>query len=650
MLLAFVMLFGNIYICKERKGIKDTVVGSYIEACCLWVLFLFALTEMLSIGRILRFRFLFAAWGLLDMLLLCWLVMQLKRIGFTMKAAVKWVWEAGIHGAQALRESSFYGILILIGIAVLGLSLITVPYNWDSMTYHLPRIAHWAQNHSVAHFATHSIRQIASPVLAEFINLHVYILCRGHDWFFNLLQGVSYLTGAVMVAAIASKFSCDKRFCFLASLLYMTMPIAFAEALTTQNDVFATIWLLFFTYRLLEYTDLKTPMRFKRITVFRVGTMGLCVAWGYLAKPSVCVGMVVFALWLVGVCVKRRDRVRDLAGIFFCSLPCVALPLLPEILRNFKSFGAYSSPSAGARQLAGTLQPHYLIVNLLKNFSFNMPTPLVQDGNEIFAGIAVTAAKFLGNVELDAESISENGRAYGLHEAGTYGCDTAVSPMILWLFIFCVLWVLLRFGKTEWKKSSKGYVIAATLSFLIFCTILRWEPFVGRYMISYLALLCPAIAVILQLKTAGEKRLPLRWGIVGVVSFLCVMEFLNLFRYHYINFRDHASTRPWDYYAIRWEEMAPAVALTDEVKSRGYKNVGLVLGGDDYEYPLWKMLEGCRLEHVLVKGDSAVYTDESFVPDCIIWFGKLPDEPVQIGNQVYHQISEYAENRYLMEN
>lgn len=63
------------------------------------------------------------------------------------------------------------------------LALGTIPYNWDSMTYHLPRIAYWRQNRSIAHYATNCIRQISSPVLAEFVNLHVYILCRGHDWF-----------------------------------------------------------------------------------------------------------------------------------------------------------------------------------------------------------------------------------------------------------------------------------------------------------------------------------------------------------------------------------------------------------------------------------------------------------------------------------
>lgn len=646
MLFAIAALFGNIYIYKKRKSIEDTGLGSYIEACCLWMLFLFALTEGLSVLHALRFRFLFVSWGLLDGLLLLLLAVQWKRSGFSVKAALRETWE---KGRRALKEAPYYGILFVAGAVALGLALITTPYNWDSMTYHLPRIVHWAQNHSVAHFATNSIRQVSSPVLGEFVNLHVYILCRGHDLLFNLLQAASYLTCAVTVAAIAGRLSCDRRFRFLTALLYMSMPIAFAEALTTQVDNFAAVWLLFFVYRLLEYTDSEKPMRFDRSTVCRVGAMGLCVAWGYLAKPSVCVGMVVFALWLLLVCIRRKDRVRDLAGIFLGALPFVALPMTPEILRNFKSFGAYASPSAGAQQLVATGQPAYLFVNFLKNFSFNMPTPLVKDGHEIFAGIAVTAAKLL-RVDLDAEAISEAGREYGLHEAGNYGYDTAMGPVVLWLFIFCVLWVLLRFGKTQWDKCGRGYVTAAALSFAAFCTVLRWEPFVGRYMISYLALLCPVISTVVQAQTKGERRAPLRWGIMGTVCFLCVMEMVSLSRYHFKIWEEHARTRPYSYFAGRWDEMAPYAALTDAIKSQGYENVGLYLNkADDYEYPFWAMLDGCRLEHVLVENETAGYADGTFVPDCIIWFGALPEEEVEINGRSYSHITEFANKEYLLE-
>lgn len=646
MLLATIALYGNIHIYKKRKQIADTGLASYMEACCLWTLFLFALTEILSVWHVLRFRVLFAAWGGLDILLLLAFALQWKQAGFR----VRKIWE-NCKGKWDIRQVHYEGILLFFGAVVFCLSFLTTPYNWDSMTYHLPRIAYWAQNRSVAHYATHSVRQIASPVLAEFVNLHVYILCRGHDLFFNLLQGISYLTCTVLVGGIAGRLSCNRGFRFLAMLLYMSMPIAYAEALTTQVDNFAAIWLLFFVYRLLDYTEETVPLRFDKTTAFRICTLGLCVAWGYLAKPSVCVGMVIFALWLLRVCIKRKDRVRDLAGLFFCALPCVAVPMLPEILRNFKTFGAYASPSAGAAQLVGTLRPNYLFVNMLKNLSFNMPTPLLKDGDIIFAKIAVKAAEFL-RVELDAQCISEQGREYSLHEAGNYGCDTAVNPIVLWGFLFCVLWTVWRIVKRQWREAGRGYFLAATLSFLVFCTVLRWEPFVSRYMISYLALLCPMIVCQIQAGTQKERGRPLRWGLVGIAGFLCVMELLSLSRYHFNVWKNRgARSRPYGYFVARWDEMAVYAPLADAIKAQGYETVGLrLLKADDFEYPLWAMLDGCHLEHVLVSNESAVYADASFVPDCIIWFGALPEDVVEVNGRSYSQVTEFGEKQYLLEN
>lgn len=649
MLLAVVALLGNIHIYKKRKGIEDVCLGSYIEACSLWMLFLFALTEILSAGHALRFRFLFAIWGVWDAGLLFLLAVQLKKLGVTAASGMKSVRAAGLRGWRTFKEAPYYGILVVIGVMVLGLSLKTTPYNWDSMTYHLPRIAYWAQNRSVAHYATHCVRQIASPVLAEFVNLHVYILCRGHDWFFNLLQGASYITCAVMVGAIAGRLSCGRVFRFLAAFLFMSMPIAYAEALTTQVDNFAAVWMLFFVYRLLDYVDVKKAMRFDKVTVCRVGGMGLCVAWGYLAKPSVCVGMVIFALWLLLVCIKRKDRLYDLAGIFFSALPCVAVPLIPEIARNFKSFDAYASPGAGAAQLVGTLQPSYLFVNMIKNLSFNLPTLLIENGHEIFAEIARKAATLL-RVELDATSISEKGRAYELHEAGNYACDTAVNPIVLWLFLFCVIWAVLGFGRKKWVGSSRGYFVAAALSFVAFCTVLRWEPFVSRYMIAYLALLCPMIAVGIQMGTDGKRGGPFRLVIVGIVSLLCLVETVNISRYHFDIWKGPARTRPYGYFTARYDEMAVYFPLTDRIKSRQYDEVGLhLLKADDFEYPFWEILDGCRLEHILVSNETAVYADESFVPDCIIWFGKLPEEAVEVGGRRYDCITEFGGKQYLLE-
>lgn len=639
MLIAILLLFSNLYIYKIRKNIRVSGLNTYIEACCVWMLFLFVLTEGLSVFHAVRFMALFAAWVGLDIVLAVLCMIQWKQSKLSIRE---------LYGTQNLRGYSYYGILILTAIVVLTLALFTTPNNWDSMTYHLSRIAYWTQNRSVEHYATNCLREIASPVLAEFVNLHVYILCRGSDLFFNLLQAASYLTCTVLVGAIARKLGCDRLFRFVAMLLYMSMPIAFAEALTNQVDNFATVWLLFYVYVLLDLAGQREKLECNFRTVSKVCTLGLCVAWGYLTKPSVCFGMVIFAVWLLIVCIVRKDKVRNLIRLVLCALPCVVLPLLPELLRNFVTFHSYASKATGARQLIGTLNPAYVFVNFVKNFTFNMPTALLKDSDLLFARFAVKAAELL-NVELDAEVISEDGRAFGLHEPQTYGYDTAINPIVLWAFIFCIIWAAICIRKTDWKKLAVGYLICASLSFCVFCAVLRWEPFVTRYMVSYLALLCPMIAFQIQERTEAEGKRKLRYGIVGVVSFLCVMELVSLMNYHLDICRYKANSRPYGYFASRWDEMKYYCNVADEIKGKDYQTIGLyVVQGDAYQYPLWAMLGDRYMEHVNVQNESAVYTDESFTPDCIIWFASLPEETVVINGRVYNQTFDFGENHYLL--
>ena len=85
-------------------------------------------------------------------------------------------------------------------------------------------------------------------------------------------------------AAIAKKLGCNNFFGFLAGFLYATMPIAFAEALSTQVDVFATVWMLLFVYYYIDIYE-EEHIAADRRTMRKCLIMAVCVAFGYLTKP-----------------------------------------------------------------------------------------------------------------------------------------------------------------------------------------------------------------------------------------------------------------------------------------------------------------------------------------------------------------------------
>lgn len=643
MLTAVLAMFANIHIFKVRKKIISSCLYSYIQACCIWMLFLFSVTELLSIFHAVRFIALFAVWVTLDIILLVLLAVQIMGSGYKIREICSRYLKEWI-----LLKQPYYGILFMIGAIVAVLALCMTPYNWDSMTYHLPRITHWVQNRSVGHFATSEIRQIASPVLAEFVNLNVFILSRGKDTLLNLLQAGSYITCACVVGAIAESLGCDKLFKFIAVLIYMTTPIAFAEGVTTQVDNFAAVWLLFYVYVLLDLVK-QEKLEFTKNSTGMVCVLGLCVAWGYLTKPSVCIGMVVFAVWLLVRCIVRKDKVWDLACLVFCALPCVVLPLVPEIMRNFKTFHSYASKSVGAKQLVGTIHPAYLFINFLKNLTINLPISVINDSQDLFIKFPTKAAEILG-VDLNAESISSGGSKYQVRHANTYGCDTAVNPIVVWLSIFCVIWAICMIRRTDWKCIANRYLIVSSISFCAFCLVLRWEPFGSRYMGAYFAVLCPMIASQIQLRTVQEKDRPFRHGIIGVVCFLCVMQAIGLTEYYYNMYaHEGADSRPYGYFVHIKGDCGYYIGLTDEIRAQGYESVGLYMTkADTYEYPIWAMLDKQRIEHINVENESAVYADSDFSPDCIVWLGWYPEEPVSINEKAYTQIKKIGEGFYLL--
>lgn len=631
MTITFILL----YFIFTPDGAKDNTkdgVYALIWASVIWTLCLFGITEVFSLFTLLNGTAVRVMW--LTLAIGSALFLYLRR-GRKRKY--------DIPGPEIL-------ILCLLGLGVLLLALWTVPYNWDSMTYHLPRIMHWAQNGSVAHYATNSVRQLGSPVLAEYVNLHVYLLCGGSDRAFALLQSVSYLLSVRVIYGISRKLGAGRYFAFLAALIYMAMPIAFAEALTTQVDHFATLWLLYFSYVLLDFTGRDKKLVFDKSVCCRVCLLGLLVSFGYLTKPSVCIAMAVMVLWLLCVCIARRDSPSVIIKLTGCVLPVILLPILPGLVRNIRTFGAISPPMVGERQLIGTLLPEYVLLNFTKNFTYNMPVPFWRGSAVLFTIWIGRLAKLLG-VYLNDPRISENGQNFVMHQAPEFGHDTAINPLCMYLFLFCVAAALVtrrkRRERTGQAAAWSGYAMAVTAAFAIFCMALRWEPYVTRYMLSYLALLCPVIAVVLQ------DCLPAKWkkGVLVVVCLCCTADLAGLGRFHTEMCTEYgAGKRPEGYFANRMTEYEPYSEICEMIRQRGCRQVGISMKENNYEYPFWVMLDGTveRMEHVAVKNDSKKYFDEKFIPDCIIRLGKKPKSGLTVNGVKYKEIVSFGDGFYLL--
>ncbi|MCM1146197.1 MAG: glycosyltransferase family 39 protein [Clostridium sp.] len=633
------MSFILLLYCFYLEHHENRLIESWTRAILVWVGMAYFSLELLSIFSLVTLWTLIAFWGLLDLALLVWILIRRKK-GST--KSIKLEKEFLIRIAGILYKNLIW---ILLAVGLIHLAVRTVPYNWDSMAYHLPRVANWAQNQSVGHYATYDLRGNVSPVLAEFINLHVYILSGNKDYFVNLLQCLSALANVWLVYEIAIKIGCSRRYSQLAAFLFFTCPIAFAEALTTQVDQFATLWLLIFVYYYLDMIEEEYHVQYDKKTISICLILGGCIAFGYLTKPSVLIGMAVLAVLLLVKCIRKRESVKTIIGLLLWVVPEMLLFLFPEMFRNVQSFGSITLPMTGQRQLVGTVNPLYILVNGLKNYAFNLPTVYMEKSGPWIEAFIYRIADIL-KVAINDPSISEDGGEFILHEFRTYGHDTAVNDIVIWWFTLCLLWGIWRFRKQK-NKIGKFYAMSVSVIFILFCCLVRWEPYVVRYMISYLALLCPVIAYEIEdFREYLGSRVIATWP-AAVIIFMCGVELIGLVNFHRPISQLGDAERFYGYFYEQrylYDDYKKVCSLIPEEANE----VGLLIGAIDYEFPLWQQLEEKEvcIRHIMVENISSRYEDAAFVPDYII-SSRTSAETLEYHGQMYYLQKECKDNSHL---
>ena len=105
------------------------------------------------------------------------------------------------------------------------------------------------------------------------------------------------------------------------------------------------------------------------------------------------------------------------------------------------------------------------------------------------------------------------------------------------------------------------------------------------------------------------------------------------------------------YFVTRRELTESYGKLADMLEQRGYSNIGLVTGGDSYEYPIIAMIENYgRIEHVNVENETGKYEDLGFIPDIIIALNYDGPDYIVCHGQEYKQIEWLGEEVSVLTN
>lgn len=649
MIIGFVFLYINIKILQGRYFGKKSNVEGLILTSVIWCLYLYFITEILSINNRIATGSVRTSWAI-------FLVINIFLFAFLLYKEHNYIFtNLCIHLSK--RGIALAVLFMAYSALIIYFAVNTVPYNSDSMVYHLARIFRWAKNGSVAHYATSNWRAIASTPFAEFVGLHIFLL-ESNDNLINLVQAFSFCGIVYMVYQIAGLIGCDKKARLLSALLFATLPIAFAESKTTQVDDFGALWLVYFVYMLLEFLydeDLSNNIGRNKQNMF---FLGLLLGFGYLTKPTLLPAAGIFTIWVIVELLRRNVPVMLIVKMGVITVISMCLLISPEILRNFITFNAISYNGVGARQIVGTIRPNYILVNFLKVVFSNLTAIYWTNIYWRFPSIVYKVGSVL-RVNVDDPSIAETGIPFTVSHAPDYGCDTAVNFVIAILVIIFIIIQLFKliFGKK--RKRAWGYSSCAFLSFIAIQVIVRWEPYLSRYLIGYMALVAPAIGMQVQkLQEENRNGVYIRGIVTGMIIFVSLVEGTNMIDNARLSvLTNNSSNHIVQYFATGKDKYEDYKKIADILSIKGKNNklsIGLDIMEGSLEYPLLKMIDQSvsEIEDVNVDNASAKYENTEYLPNYIIYIGNMKknvyDKGYQCHGVSYRTFEKISDTCYLI--
>lgn len=567
-------------------------------------------TEGLSLFRLVKPAALGWTWGLLLAGLLGTLLFLVRRGGAFRPPAIQLPDGWGERGML---------ILILGVLAVTAcIAWISPPNTWDSLNYHMPRVAHWAQQKAIRHYITGIEVQNSMPPGSEMAILNLYVLAGGDRWS-NFVSWFAMLGSVIGVSYIARQLGAGATGQIFAGLFAATLPMGIAQASSTMSDyVVAYCMAALFSEAL---TFLRDPGRSSAV-VYASAAAGL----GLLAKPTAAA----FSLPFVVLFAAVSFRNQPIGTVLRNTLIAAAIVLLVNAGHWARNMSLYGNPIANPARIAihaTTLTDIRLFLsNVIRNAGIHLGTPSPHVNKAIY--LTIQKIHQLMGVPLEDPRITLGGR-FKVPLPSTSE-SKAPNPAQAYLFIFLFAAFLARYKKVPANVRASFFSVAA--GFLVYSALFQWQIFATRLHLPFFVLAAGVVGYSL------ENLLRRRYVYtVGVLLFMACLPWLLSLRERPILTNEktyHSSimdtSRLELYYVSGGHLIKPHQEVMERILNSDCDQVGIILPGNDAEYPLW-VLGGAprtdlRMEWVVNGGPSVSLADPTFEPCAVIYRRSAADK------------------------
>jgi hypothetical protein len=453
-------------------------------------------------------------------------------------------------------------LVVLLGLAYeLFLVVATPPNNWDSLHYHLARIAAWRVRGSLGYFPTHNAIENVYPQDAELLVLWTVVFL-GRDLLAALPQLVASLATAASIFVIARRLGYERRAAALSALLFPTLTIVALESVTTQNDLVEASFVAAAVALALGRTRAETVLA------------GL--ALGLAAGTKLTFLYALGPLLAIALLALPRRRLAELCA---AAVSGFALLGMYAYVQNLVESGR---PQGHAEQVSA-LPPRVTLVGTVSSVARTAYRLVDLSGFHppaaVTAHVAGAAKRTFGALHIPPnppESTTSGTFEFTYEPNSVVSEDSsAFGPLGFLLLVplslgFLVAWVRRRTDRVHgaFALALPVYVVALALG-------TRWNLYVDRFLVT-------AAALTLPLAPAVLRRVELR----GVAAVLAAATLALALVYDVSKPIGVWRKSRADAQAIRWPELRP-VLETVQTRVPADARLGVNLAPLDWEYPWW---------------------------------------------------------------
>jgi hypothetical protein len=482
------------------------------------------------------------------------------------------------------------------------------PSTWDSLNYHMPRVAHWAQQRTLRPFPTGIDIQNSQSPGAELLVLHLYVLARG-DRPANFVAWFAFAGSLAAAGIIVKRLGGDASAERMAPLMAATLPMALVQASSAMTDGVAGFWCLCAGAECLSLRE------GDRASILWAGA---AAGLGLLTKPTAFAFLLPFGVWAAILIYGNLRRRKELLAAG-AAVGLIFLINAGHSARNLALYGLPMNPERVARHANGLRNLRGLGSNLIRYASvqFGTPSPIVNR--------AITLAVLKAHEWLDVDPNDPRTTSTGnfnIRPPLTQE-DLTINPLHAVLFSWAFFAVLAR--REVLNGAAVEYALISAAGMIVFCAVFKWEVFGGRYLLPLFMVFAPAAGL-----AVGRLARPALQVAIAVLLLVGAWPWLTGIRSRPLIERPGDSvvrsvlveSRETLLFANGLYLQDPQAEIAAEIVEASCGDVGLMLGGNSAEYPLWVLLgaprEGLRLEWIVAGTASARFEERSFEPCAVV--------------------------------